>query len=186
MQVKPNRIKVKKKVNKLLDELKLTTIPIDLQKILKFLDLEHKGFLPQDLKLKDTDPNKVSAFIDYDSNIIFYNKKHPKNRLRFSIAHEVGHYMLEHKYYSVENHYNPKHPFELEANLFASYLLMPSQFMEKEVVSNEADINKLALKYAVSLQAMKYRVITDDKLLGVSFDYLGYNQYKLKQESEDF
>ncbi len=64
------------------------------------------------------------------ANIIFYNDKENKARLRFDLAHEFGHLMLGHKMnlskddplYSVQ---------EIETNCFAAQLLMPEQLLRE-------------------------------------------------------
>lgn len=106
------------------------------------------------------------------------NKNHPKKRQRFSIAHELGHYALEHKgelfvdqtvlnrrdatsQLAVDNQ-------EIEANAFAAELLMPKQMVVDALVDaasanrdvSRADLIELmAKKFNVSNAAMEYRLI---------------------------
>ena len=58
--------------------------------------------------------------------IIFYNQDEAPCRVRFSIMHEFGHYILEH-----ELNLSRKDPLygvqEVEANCFAAQLLMPEK-----------------------------------------------------------
>jgi Zn-dependent peptidase ImmA (M78 family) len=122
--------------------------------------------------------------------IIGVNPDHPRNRQRFTIAHEVGHFILHRgDLYMDEadaypNESQGKHrllrdqvsaqasdPKEIEANRFAAALLMPA-FMLKDTLSSyilplkQKDIEALASEYEVSLQAMAFRLSN----LGVPID----------------
>ena len=50
-------------------------------------------------------------------DVICYNQQAHNKRIRFSLMHELGHYILGHKEESIEN--------EQEADYFASYILAP-------------------------------------------------------------
>lgn len=106
--------------------------------------------------------------------------QHP-NRKRFTIAHELGHYLLEHK--GNEDHLDWKFTVlrrdgnsseandtqEMEANFFAASLLMPRDYLRRDLnlranFNGEAelqqdDILTLARRYQVSEKAMSYRLI---------------------------
>lgn len=58
--------------------------------------------------------------------IIFYNQDEPDYRIRFSIMHEFGHYVLGHRM-SLDVNDPIYHTQELEANCFAAQILMPEQ-----------------------------------------------------------
>ena len=62
--------------------------------------------------------------------IIFYNQDEPDYRVRFSIMHEYGHYILGHKMNlnKADRLYQTQ---ELEANCFAAQLLMPEQILRE-------------------------------------------------------
>ncbi|MCR4728219.1 MAG: ImmA/IrrE family metallo-endopeptidase [Lachnospiraceae bacterium] len=62
--------------------------------------------------------------------IIFYNQEEPDYRVRFSIMHEYGHYILGHKM-NLEDSDTLYHTQELEANCFAAQLLMPEQLLRE-------------------------------------------------------
>ena len=102
-----------------------------------------------------------SGFFDQDSKTIFVNDYYPATRNLFTIAHEIGHYVLHegtqnrfdqyHKYSSEELHR------EREANNFAGELLMPKyKFIE---VFNEVkgNIKKIAERFGVSQSAVEVR-----------------------------
>ena len=62
--------------------------------------------------------------------IIFYNQNEPDYRVRFSIMHEYGHYILGHKMNLKESD-SLYHTQELEANCFAAQILMPEQLLRE-------------------------------------------------------
>jgi len=77
----------------------------------------------------------------------------PMDRVRFNIAHELGHLVL---------HSTIKSPLKLvenEANEFASAFLMPEQAMREEIKSpvTLTLLAKLKLKWGVSMQALIMR-----------------------------
>jgi hypothetical protein len=141
-------------IKKEADEFRLklwgNTVPVDIEKI-----LENKlGIsiipLPDLNRICDTD-----AFISSDwSSVIVDNEKYMddkyQNRLRFSIAHEIGHFVLHKDIYEsfgiseLEDFYNfveqiPGEQygyFETQANKFANFLLVPRDILliEKEKI----------------------------------------------------
>lgn len=108
--------------------------------------------------------------------IISYNKNEidNPNRVRFTIAHELGHYILHSKEQPVFIDKQPKVMYrnvnsttgelykEREANAFAASLLMPRHLINEEInnVPNSAEeaIKYLAKKFKVNEQAMSYRL----------------------------
>jgi Zn-dependent peptidase ImmA (M78 family) len=114
-------------------------------------------------------------------SVIGVNASHSDNRKRFTIAHELGHFLL-HDYENIhvdrgfsvklrsEKSSEGTDDEEKEANLFAAELLMPMHFLEADLAEiddvdlvNEDVIPKLAKQYGVSTQAMTFRL-----------SYLGY------------
>ena len=94
------------------------------------------------------------------------NKKHHRNRQRFTFAHELGHYYL-HKgkndvefedevLYRIEN----SSSIEYAANEFAARLLIPEGRLAEKIKEGLTDLNELADYFEVSLDAMKYRVLS--------------------------
>lgn len=95
---------------------------------------------------------------------IRYNSTDSPNRQRFTVAHELGHHVMEHgdrfrdtakSFYS-----NVWDPVEVSANRFAAELLMPFKVVEK-LVDKEGihDLYELASRFQVSDAAMRYRLI---------------------------
>jgi Zn-dependent peptidase ImmA (M78 family) len=111
------------------------------------------------------------------SAIIALNKSHHKVRQRFTIAHELGHFVLNHKgdMFIDQKVLNKRDgrssiaidPQEIEANAFAASLLMPEEMLLAEVVKLVPDqttdrrelIGLLAKTFDVSIQAIEFRLI---------------------------
>lgn len=122
--------------------------------------------------------------VEAKSGTIGYNAEHPVVRQRFSIAHELGHYVLHRgledarslfidttKYVAVflrnEASASGEKAQEIQANMFAAALLMPERLLRAEIQSSEYDLldeeqlcNGLADKFQVSVQAMSIRLGT--------------------------
>lgn len=138
----------------------ITEAPVDVHKIARLL-----GF-----KIIEADfPQGYSGeiFIENKIKSIGISKNQSLTRQRFSIAHELGHYLCGHQVYDEGgkmledtdfDYMNPAHVQEKEANMFASELLIPKDFLEKDLVAMGLDINKLTEKYQVSSQAMWIRL----------------------------
>lgn len=108
--------------------------------------------------------------------IISYNKKEENRnmkRVRFTIAHELGHYILHSKEQPVFIDRSPKVMYrnsasttgeihrEREANAFAASLLMPRKLIAQAVENTSANaeiITNLAKEFDVSEQAMSFRL----------------------------
>jgi Zn-dependent peptidase ImmA (M78 family) len=108
--------------------------------------------------------------------IIGYNKDDPIVRQRFTIAHEIGHFVLhsrdedlfiDKKMLAVFRDSRSAHgadPREIEANAFAAALLMPAAMVKKALsassfdLGGEDDLSELATMFHVSKQAMSYRL----------------------------
>ncbi len=124
--------------------------------------------------------NNVSGFILQESgkSLIAINSFHPAVRQRFTMAHELGHFLLKHKPKGMivdENDFpllwrddeasRGADVHEREANFFASALLMPQEFLEKDLrhlrnveTHNDTFIRTLARKYGVSSHALLLRI----------------------------
>lgn len=98
--------------------------------------------------------------------IVYDNKIQSLGRKRWSIAHEYGHVVLNHRCQSDQN--------EIEANFFAANLLLP-QCILKELLIKRGDITKdyLKGKFGISEEAAtKYLA----RINGRGFDYFK-NEY---------
>lgn len=81
---------------------------------------------------------------------IFLNKKVPADRMRFSLAHELGHIVM---------HRIPTDDMENEANAFARAILMPSPDIKKDFVGrlNLERLIRLKAVWRVSIQLLLYQ-----------------------------
>lgn len=119
-------------------------------------------------------------FINKEMATIGYNPQDPIARRRFTIAHELGHYIMHRdfnnlfvdkdfmikKFRNSNSSYTAKeYRQEQEANAFAAALLMPKHLIEVEMVKediydlNEMElITQLAKKFQVSIAAISFRL----------------------------
>ncbi len=99
-------------------------------------------------------------------HIITYNRDHHPRRQRFTIAHELGHLLLEHMdVQSNQEGLVSKNPEETAANAFAAELLAPLKFLKKDFQKGVRDVKTLASKYQVSEEMMWWRVM-DARMYG--------------------
>ncbi|MGW8185569.1 MAG: ImmA/IrrE family metallo-endopeptidase [Candidatus Moraniibacteriota bacterium] len=162
-------IVIEKRASQVLNNFSIKQPPILLDKILSVYNItlgeapsdEYSGFLIR---------KNGSALIGINSNDTFA-------RQRFTIAHELAHFLLEktkdtfvdehskinHRSYS---HENGKERNEVMADKFAASLLMPRNFLKRDFmrieikgIFQENDLEYLAEKYVVSKEAMKYRLV---------------------------
>lgn len=94
---------------------------------------------------------------------IYFNPLEPRVRQRFTIAHELGHHILEHgpRYRDTAAILSGRtvDPIETSANRFAAELLMPLFALNVLVVDQGiASVEQLASSFEVSEAAMTYRL----------------------------
>lgn len=147
----------------------LLNYPVDVEKLAKKLKITVTS---EDLE------EKVSGFlaIDEDNATIVVNSNHHENRRRFTIAHEIGHFILHKgqmplfldtnlKFYRSAVHNEHTIQIETEANEFAAELLMPQELIEEAIeddaldISDEYDLYQLSKKLKVSEQALTIRLV---------------------------
>lgn len=108
-------------------------------------------------------------------NIIFYNQDESTERIRFSIAHELGHYTMNHitnldkddELYIIQ---------EQEANSFAAQLLMPYQLLDFCIYKG-IDVTQKFIRslYGTSNEASLNRKSTMEKIS--MFDWRKQGEY---------
>jgi Zn-dependent peptidase ImmA (M78 family) len=97
------------------------------------------------------------------------NAKHHPNRQRYTMAHELGHYCL-HRHIQIEFEDRiffrggESNKEEMQANSFASEVLMPDSDFRKMVHDGKNKIDDLAQEFGVSTLALRIRA----KNLGMS------------------
>ncbi len=159
-------------VGQLLGDNRVTAPPVDVDRIAKSLGIQ--------IRRQPYEPEKISGFLyrDRDRAIIGVNSNHHRHRRRFTVAHEIGHFLL-HKAGLDEVHIDQDFQVqlrgersskgtdieEIEANAFAAELLMPAAFLREDVLQmetvafqDEGWVRKLANRYAVSPQSLVFRL----------------------------
>lgn len=82
--------------------------------------------------------------------VVFLNADRPSDRMRFSLAHEIGHLVM---------HSQPNDTMEEEANAFASAFLMPAAEFRASIARriSLAELARLKSIWRVAMQAALYR-----------------------------
>lgn len=145
----------------ILNELNIDTMPVDVENIANKLNCEIHRINP--ISLPDDFPcdrtNFAGAIIKDDDgkNHILVNIYDSYERQRFTIAHELGHLLLD-KSETIDCRESifSNDIKELKANEFAGSLLMPKEWLE-EVLKIVDDNDKLANIFQVSRQAIEVR-----------------------------
>lgn len=100
----------------------------------------------------DFETNKIDAISRWIPSLppmVFVNERSPKDRYRFSLAHEIGH-LLMHEYPSPE--------MEQQANEFAAEFLCPEHDIRADLVGLTLDrLPQLKLYWGVSMSALIHR-----------------------------
>lgn len=163
----------------------ITSVPVPVEQIAKFVDaqLRYAAFEDDLSGLLYREGSEDGGGV---ATVIGVNVSHPPRRRRFTIAHEIGHLMLNHLN---EAEFDPLHidrkfpclprngksaqgvnQLEIEANGFAAALLMPAKQLREDFKKYRADsiecfdyeddelASALANRYNVSLQAMVIRL----------------------------
>lgn len=164
------RRKIEHLVEQVLKDWQVKRPPVPVKKIAQRLDL--------DLQFYSFDKEEFSGILvrEGKKSVLGVNASHHPNRQRFTIAHEIGHFLLhEGDRVFVDRSYNVSlrsstsslgtDVEEIEANTFASLLLIPERFLSKDLEASELDLEDkiaiahLARRYRVSAQAMTLRLI---------------------------
>lgn len=102
-----------------------------------------------------------SGFYDSVKKTIFVNDDYPATRNLFTIAHEIGHFVLHD---GSQNRFDEYHKYtdselrmEREANDFAGELIMPKYKFEEVFNEVRGDIEKVADRFGVSIRAAEVR-----------------------------
>ncbi len=165
------RKRIKTEVQRLLDELGIgDSPPIDVNEVAADLGIEvveRSGF--------ELGEDAVSGLLlrTEGRTICVLNGDHHRNRKRFSLAHEIGHFVLHPPQETYVNRVYARDkrssegtdPLEVEANAFAAEFLMPEDLVKGELpfplnVGDEEEIRLLARTFQVSPQAMTLRLYT--------------------------
>ena len=90
-----------------------------------------------------------------ERKFLLANDTLPQGRFRFSIAHELGHFLLNHKPLThIDEERSPR--LERQADAFAAELLLPESFLRADCGTHTSA--ELAKRYRVSLQSLLIRL----------------------------
>ncbi len=163
------RSKIQALVENLLAENGVKRAPVPLPQIAKSCGLQ---------VVVDSLEGDLSGFLyqKKDRAIIGVNTRHSSSRQNFTIAHELGHYLLhDQESLHVDHEFRVRlrndvssqgtDEAEREANFFAASLLMPKHFIEKDLehveyvdLFDDSFLRNMARKYGVSTQALVNRL----------------------------
>ena len=116
-------------------------------------------------------PDNISGRIFRSSDVggssgyaIEVNARHPPNRRRFTIAHEIAHFVL-HSDVIGDSLYDDglyrsglSNRYEVQANRFAQRILMPDHLIQDALRLFGSDPRRLAKEFEVSEEAMRIRL----------------------------
>jgi Zn-dependent peptidase ImmA (M78 family) len=155
----------------LVEKLGLKAPPVPVEKLAKALGVRVE-YNPFDDELSGM------AFLRDGKPVIGVNANHHPNRQRFTIAHELGHVLLHRSRLDAavlidkNKNFIPRDaisaegtdPVEVEANAFASELLMPVKLVRQVLSESTRDLHDdeyliaLAKRFRVSLAAFQFRL----------------------------
>lgn len=155
---------------KFADEMEIEQYPVDMFHILGHLENvlissfhDYKIWAQNNGRECPDELKEAKCYYEPDSNIyiIVYNEKKPQIRIRFSLAHELGHIVLGHLdnecteiergglnnslYYTMEG----------AANTFAGNFLAPPILIYKLLAGKTFDVNSVAEHFYLSKQAVR-------------------------------
>lgn len=100
----------------------------------------------------------IDAFSTSDFKEIYIDSKQffeIENRARFTLAHELGHYVLHHDFIKNSQKFKninqwikfvledvKREPLETQANIFAGFLLMPTRDLAREFEKAKSSLQK--------------------------------------------
>ena len=161
---------IERAAQKLLEANEVTRAPIPVQELANTLNI--------DVRYSEASEDVSGALIrDADSAVIAVNSAQHENRQRFTIAHELGHFLLHR---GTKLHFDDDFRIdyrnatssdatkkeEIEANGFAAALLMPERILTRDWKRLAPDnkttpdaVHTLATRYRVSQRAMELRLV---------------------------
>lgn len=152
-----------KRTEDILKKINIEKAPVPIEKVAELFAIK---IIPYNF------PENFSGLIQEVNGqmVIGVNKKHHPNRQRFTISHEIAHYLLGHSVgHSIgltndifeSNQSILEANKEKEANVFAGELLMPTNILTADIqrLRGKAKIPDLAKMYEVSEQAMSIRLL---------------------------
>lgn len=107
----------------------------------------------------------VAGFCDFEEKKLYVNEADSTSRQLFTMAHELGHWMLHRPIFEADPESYPvlprfqdpdrDNPLEKEANAFAANLLVPKRMLAPV---KSASVASLASAFGVSISMMEFRL----------------------------
>ena len=125
-------------IEDLYEDIGYSSVPVDVFEVCRLLKIRIKTYSALQ-RTKRFNANKLSedGYNYYDKKrkeyVVYYNDYLSMNRIRFTIAHEIGHIMLEHDEHNILN--------ETEANFFAKTMIAPLCVIGFRNLQNEYDVS---------------------------------------------
>ena len=169
---RPDTSHAREEARRILREAGVRSAPIPIERIIR-----STGIVLQHAPLADE--LSGMAVIKQGVAIIGVNALHHPNRQRFTLAHEFGHHSLHADILSAEVHVDRKFPMlmrdqltsqgvdwrEIEANAFASELLIPQFLLEGVIdaggidLDDDEKIESIARRFRVSSSMVRFRLM---------------------------
>lgn len=161
---------------------------LDFNKILKKMFLKTSNF---DINSLDKKDHNIRGMLDYQNKHIYIREEEILPRMRFTLAHELGHYILpdhiEHFSGSTkqctDDIWNSRdNAFELEANTFAAELLFKGSYVndlyKKQPIVDFKMIEKISEDLDISFEATSRHLIANSPAPQILFIYCKENPKK--------
>lgn len=137
--------------------------------------VQKNGIMVSKMQLRLNKLDAFSVWFDNKPFIFLSSDKDTNVRIRFDIAHELGHLLMHADYYSEEDLKNSAihEKLENEADRFAGAFLLPKESFSKDVFSTSIDhFIQMKAKWMVSIGCMIYRCDTLGILSSNQIKYL--------------
>lgn len=139
----------------------LCTLGIENQSPIKlWIAADYFGYKIQELIITEPNMVNVSGAVSYKLKTIFVNPSDVRQRQRFTVAHEIGHIVIDGEKNSYIDYRDPTKyddPHEKIINEFAANLLMPTQLFIEAWKNNNKKVYPIAELFDVSTSAVRMR-----------------------------
>lgn len=139
-----------------IDRSDMLSVPVNVWALAEYLGLEVQE------EIMDED---MSGYLEFRSGrwVAGINVFHHLNRKRFTLAHEIAHFLLhrgEQEKFVDENftrRVGSRDQRELQADALAADILMPAELLREKINAGMRSVTDLASEFGVSSQALRYR-----------------------------
>lgn len=167
-----------------IQENRLFDYPINLKKICKSYGWKIKYYTNQQKDLLKISKDAFVVTKDNENYTIFLNKDAIETRQRFSLAHEIGHILLEHhkqKGVNLVAQSKTQTIVEKQADMFARLILCPSQITNHLPKNSQTIATLLNVSNQMAQTTLKYINQDLDGMDGFDYSYKKTTIKLLKQ-----